>query len=85
MPLAPVGPLAGIAGLAVMIAVRLTGPLSGRPLLTHLLPAGAHVPRILGVDVHTPVAFDLGIALLVFGTLVSLLELLSRVAERRTE
>jgi hypothetical protein len=37
----------------------------------------------LGIELHTALLFDLGIGLLVFGTLVSMIELLAELPEDR--
>ena len=79
--IAPVGVTAGLVGLLVMLGVTLRGTLAGGPLLVHLPPPGGHVRTLLGIELHTAVLFDVGIGLLVSGTLVSIIELLAETAE----
>jgi multisubunit Na+/H+ antiporter MnhB subunit len=80
MRLVRVGPAAAVAGLLVMLAVVFAGPLAGAPLLTHWPPPGDGVAHVAGIEVHTALLFDLGVALVVFGALVSMMEMLSEAA-----
>ena len=82
MRIAPVGVRTGLTGVLVMLAVVFGPVLAGRPLLAHWPPPGAHVPTVLGVELHTATLFDLGIGLVVFGILVSVIELMGERAER---
>lgn len=79
--IAPVGPFLAFGGLAVMLAVAFAGLTHGVPLLTHLPPAGAHVGHFGRLDLHTAVLYDAGIALLVFGVLVGVLEAFAATAD----
>lgn len=79
--IAPVGVTAGLVGLLVMLGVTLRSTLGGGPLLVHVPPPGFPVRTLLGIELHTAVLFDIGIGLLVFGTLVSIIELLAETAE----
>jgi multisubunit Na+/H+ antiporter MnhB subunit len=83
MRIAPVGVRAGLTGVLVMLAVVFAGPVTGRPLLSHFPAPGGHVRTGLGIELHTALLFDLGIGLLVFGTLVSMIELLAELPEDR--
>jgi multisubunit Na+/H+ antiporter MnhB subunit len=83
--LAPAGPFVGLAGLALMVGVALSGPLVGAPLLRHFPSSGEPVARIGRLELHTAVLFDAGIALLVFGLLVAVLEIFAEVAERERQ
>lgn len=82
MRIAPVGVTAGLTGLLVMLAVVFGATTIGQPLLSHWPPPGAHVSSVLGIEAHTAMLFDVGIALLVFGMLVSIMELIAEIAER---
>lgn len=79
--LAPAGPLLGFAGLAVMVAVTMAGPLLGDALLTQYPGPGDHVIEIGRLSLHSAVLYDAGIALLVFGLLAAILEMYGEVAE----
>jgi multicomponent Na+:H+ antiporter subunit B len=59
-------------GLALALATALFPLLFGRPLLTSLWVRAA-VPGLGDVDVGTPLAFDLGVYLLVAGAALSIL------------
>ncbi|MGH9163681.1 MAG: MnhB domain-containing protein [Vicinamibacteraceae bacterium] len=80
-PLAPAGPFLGLAGLALMVGVALSGPLAGAALLHHFPSRGESVAHMGRLALHTAVLFDAGIALLVFGLLVAVLEIFAEVAE----
>jgi multisubunit Na+/H+ antiporter MnhB subunit len=79
--LLPLGPTAAIAGLAVMLGVALLGPLQGGAILTHLPAAGAEVPSLGQLKLHTATLYDAGIACLVFGALVSVFEMLADIGD----
>jgi multisubunit Na+/H+ antiporter MnhB subunit len=59
-----------LAGLALALLVAAWGPLRGDALLTHVPPPGAEVVRVGTVELITAVAFDVGVFLLVLGTVV---------------
>jgi multisubunit Na+/H+ antiporter MnhB subunit len=82
MPAAHLGIGAGIVGIAIMAGVAFLGPVLGRPMLSHWPPPGAEISRVLGIDVHTALLFDAGIALLIFGTLISIIELVGDAPRR---
>jgi len=84
MRIAPVGVRAGLVGLILMLGVLFSGPVSGRPLLAHRPAPDEPARSWLGVEIHTATAFDLGVALLVFGLLVSVVELVAQRAEEDT-
>ena len=83
--IAPAGPFLAFGGLAVMLGVVFAGPVRGKPLLTHLPEAGAHVDKLGRLDLHTGVLYDAGIALLVFGVLVGVLEAFAAAADAAAE
>ena len=77
-------PTVAFAGLAIALAVAFAPVLRGEPIMTHAPPPGASVVHLGTVELITAVVFDVGVFLLVFGFVVSILESVARVGERRS-
>ena len=60
-------------GLLVALASGFAGAAVGEPPFTHLPPAGEAVIHIGTLELSTAVAFDVGLFMLVFGSLVVLI------------
>lgn len=72
-------PRAALAGIAVMLAVVLAGPALGGQILEHWPPHGAPKPPSLGhLELHTALLYDVGIAIVVFVTIVSVIQMVAR-------
>ena len=67
-------PKLALAGLGLMLLVGLWPVFRGLPPVLQLPPPGAHVSQLGPIELHTSVLFDLGLALLVFGTLVRMVD-----------
>jgi multisubunit Na+/H+ antiporter MnhB subunit len=76
-------PAAAVAGLLVALAVGFFPVALGDPPFTHLPPPGDDVVKVGTLELITPVAFDLGLFLLVAGALVTLLHHLARLVAGR--
>jgi multisubunit Na+/H+ antiporter MnhB subunit len=76
-------PAAGFAGLALALAVTFAPVLRGEPILTHVPAPGAGVVHLGTVELITPVLFDVGVFLLVFGFAVSTIGAFAGRGERR--
>jgi multisubunit Na+/H+ antiporter MnhB subunit len=65
-------PRIAAAGLALALAVGAFPLLRGEPPYSHLPEPGAEVVRVGTLELITAVAFDVGVACLVFGALVGI-------------
>jgi hypothetical protein len=62
-----------VVGLLIALAFGFQGVLSGEPPFTHLPPAGQPVVKIGTLELTTAVGFDVGLFLLVAGSLTVLI------------
>lgn len=70
-------PKVATLGLLVTLGVAFAPVAAGRPLLTHAPGPGEHVTHVGSLELMTPVLFDVGIFLLVVGSLVAAVRLLA--------
>jgi multisubunit Na+/H+ antiporter MnhB subunit len=77
MPVLRHTPVIAAAGLLLALAVGFFPVVAGEPPFKHLPPPGEHVTTIGTLELTTAVAFDVGVFLLVAGTLVTLIHHLS--------
>ncbi len=64
-------PMVAFAGLTLALAVTFVPVVLGQPILTHAPAPGAEAVHLGTVEFITPVIFDIGVFLLVFGFAVS--------------
>ena len=81
LPVLRHAPGVAVAGLLIAIAVGFFPMLQGKPPFSHLPGIGEAVTKIGTLELITPVLFDLGLFLLVTGSLIVLLHNLSRLVE----
>lgn len=81
LPILRHAPAVAIAGLLIALAIGFFPMLTGNPPFTHVPGAGEPVARIGALELVTPVAFDIGLFLLVTGSLVVLIHHLARLVE----
>ena len=74
-------PVVAAAGLLIAIAVGFFPMLQGNPPFTHLPGPGEPVVKVGTLELISPVLFDLGLFLLVTGSLIVLVHNLSRLVE----
>jgi len=72
LPIARHAHVIAAAGLLVALAFGFSGVVFGEPPFTHLPPPGEPVIRVGTLELTTAVGFDVGLFLLVSGSLVSL-------------
>jgi multisubunit Na+/H+ antiporter MnhB subunit len=70
-------------GLLVAVAVAFAPLVAGQPPLTHRPPPGATVVKLGTLELHTALAFDLGILLLVLGVAVTIVRATVRAPGRQ--
>jgi multisubunit Na+/H+ antiporter MnhB subunit len=86
LPLVRFAPLATFAGLLIALSTAFVPVLFGEPILYHYPPAGEKVVHVGAVELITPVAFDIGVFLVVIGFCVGSLAAVAReIARRQTE
>ena len=68
-------------GLLIALGAAFAGAALGEPLFTHLPLAGEHVIRIGTLELTTAVGFDVGLFLLVSGSLVVLIRELTGLVD----
>ncbi|MBI3967047.1 MAG: MnhB domain-containing protein [Chloroflexi bacterium] len=73
-------PVAGFAGLLVVLAVAFLPVALGQPILTHAPAHGAEVVNLGTLELHTAVLFDLGVFMLVFGFGIGTFRLIAGLA-----
>jgi multicomponent Na+:H+ antiporter subunit B len=83
LPLARFAPLATFTGLLIAMVTAFYPVLLGRPILYHYPPAGEHVVHFGSLELITPVAFDVGVFLVVIGFSVGSLAAVAREITRR--
>jgi multisubunit Na+/H+ antiporter MnhB subunit len=76
-------PRAAFVGLAIALVDTLAPLAFGRPIMTHLPPAGVEPIHLGSLELLTAVAFDVGVFLLVFGFSVTAIDLLGRASPAR--
>lgn len=81
LPVLRHAPVVAIAGLLIALAVGFFPMLQGNPPFTHVPGIGEPVTKIGTLELITPVAFDLGLFLLVTGSLIVLVHHLARLVE----
>ena len=79
LPILRHAPAIVVAGLLLALAVGFLGLVSGDPPFTHLPSPDAHVVKLGTLELITAVVFDLGVFLLVSGSLVILVHHLARL------
>ncbi|HEU5433163.1 MAG TPA: MnhB domain-containing protein [Thermomicrobiales bacterium] len=76
-------PRTAFVGLAIALLDALAPLAFGRPVMTHLPPAGVEPIHFGSLELLTAVAFDVGVFLLVFGFSVTAIDLLGRASPVR--
>lgn len=71
-----------VTGLALALVVAFVPLLRGDPVLTHLPGAQTEVTKLGSLELITAFAFDVALALLVFGVVAGVLDALAEAAER---
>jgi multicomponent Na+:H+ antiporter subunit B len=71
-------PLVAMAGLAVASATAIVPALFGRELFEHYPGPNADIIHVGTLELITPVAFDIGVFLLVFGASVAVIDRVAR-------
>ena len=69
-------------GLLLALSVAFIPVLFGKPVLTHWPPSGEHATHLGALEFITPVAFDIGVFLLVIGFAVSVVNLIALTIDR---
>lgn len=84
LPVLRHAPAVAVSGLLLALASGFFPLLLGEPPVSHRPAPGAHVTTVGALELFTPLAFDVGIFLLVVGVLTVLLHLLARRADPPT-
>jgi len=77
LPFLRLAPILAVTGLLLALAVGFGPVVTGKPLFTHWPAPGVHPMRIGTLEMLTAVLFDIGVFLLVVGTLVVLVHQLA--------
>lgn len=83
LPLARYAPLATFAGLVIVLIVAFAPVAFGNPIFLHQPVAGTPVRHFGSLEFITPVVFDIGVFLIVFGFCVGSISAVARETERR--
>jgi len=83
LPLVRYAPLATFVGLFLALTVAFAPVLGGDPIFLHRPGAGSPVTHFGAVEFITPVIFDVGVFLIVFGFCVGTLSAVARETVRR--
>ncbi len=83
LPMVRYAPLATFAGLFLALAVAFTPVFGGDPIFLHQPEAGTPVTHFGAIEFITPVLFDIGVFLIVFGFCVGSLSAVARETVRR--
>ncbi len=83
LPLVRYAPLATFAGLFLALAVAFSPVIGGDPIFLHRPGAGSSVTHFGALEFITPVLFDIGVFLVVFGFCVGTLGAVARETIRR--
>jgi multisubunit Na+/H+ antiporter MnhB subunit len=81
LPVLRHAPVIAAGGMLLALAVGFLPVAAGNPPFTHWPAPGAHVVKIGTLELISAVAFDVGVFLLVCGTLVTLVHQLARLVE----
>jgi multisubunit Na+/H+ antiporter MnhB subunit len=81
LPVLRYAPAVAVSGLLFALAIGFFPVILGEPPLTHYPRAGDPVAEIGTLELTTAVAFDVGVFLLVAGSLVELIHQLARLVE----
>jgi len=81
LPVLRYAPDVAVSGLLFALAIGFFPILLGEPLLTHYPRSGEPVVHVGTLELTTAVAFDVGVFLLVAGSLVELIHQLTRLVE----
>lgn len=65
------------AGIALVLGVALVPVAFGYPPVTHFPAPGEHVTTAGAIELHTSLLFDAGVAVAVFGVIVTLVDLVA--------
>ena len=82
LPLVKYAPAGTFAGLFLSLMIVFVPTLFGDPLLTHWPPAGDKAKHFGTLEFITPVLFDIGVFLVVFGFCVGVLGAIARAQQR---
>lgn len=69
-------------GLLLALSTAFVPVLQGKPVLTHWPGPGDKVQHVGALEIITPVAFDIGVFLLVIGFVVGVINLIAQSIER---
>jgi len=83
LPLARYAPLATFAGLILALSVAFVPVAFGNPIFLHQPVAGATAWHFGSLEFITPVVFDIGVFLIVFGFCVGSISAVARESDRR--
>ncbi len=83
LPLVRYAPLAAIAGVFIALCIAFGPVVAGKPILTHWPPAGEEVVHFGALEFFTPLLFDAGVFLVVFGFCVGSVSSIARALQRQ--
>lgn len=83
LPLVRYAPLAAIAGVFLALCVAFAPVLAGQSILTHWPPAGDGAAHFGALEFITPLLFDAGVFLVVFGFCVGSVSSIARALQRQ--
>jgi len=83
LPLVRYAPLAAIAGVFLALCVAFAPVLAGQSILTHWPPAGDEAAHFGALEFITPLLFDAGVFLVVFGFCVGSVSSIARALQRQ--
>jgi len=83
LPLVRYAPLAAIAGVFIALCIAFGPVVAGKPILTHWPPAGEEVVHFGALEFFTPLLFDAGVFLVVFGFCVGAVSSIARALQRQ--
>jgi multisubunit Na+/H+ antiporter MnhB subunit len=82
LPLVRYAPAGTFLGLLISLAIVFTPVLFGEPLFTHWPAAGDHATHFGALEFITPVLFDIGVFLVIFGFCVGVIGSIARAQQR---
>lgn len=83
LPLVRFAPVAAIAGVFLALCVAFVPALFGEPIFTHWPRPGDDVVHFGTLELFTPLLFDLGVFLVVFGFCVGSVSSIARALQRQ--
>lgn len=83
LPLVRYAPLAAIAGVLLALCVAFAPVMAGKPIFTHWPPAGDTAVHFGALELITPLLFDVGVFLVVFGFCVGSVSSIARTVQRQ--